>query len=64
MAELGIPGLHESCTILDYECPQTIQFMGPKAMGLGEIDWVQPKLGNVITVLDMDVRRPGSLEAV
>jgi hypothetical protein len=64
MAEMGIPGLHESCVIFDDERPQAVQLMGPKTMGLGEIDGVQPKLGNIIAMLDMDVRRLGSLEAV
>jgi hypothetical protein len=61
---MDIPGLHKSCTVLNYKCPQAVQFMGPKTMGLGEYDWVQPKLGNIITMLDMDVRRLGSFEAI
>jgi hypothetical protein len=48
---MGIPGLHESCAILDYERPQAVQLAGPKTMGLGEVDWVQPKLRNIIPVL-------------
>src|SRR2546428_8669853 len=64
MAEMGIPGLFESYAILDQERPQTIDFGRPKAMGLGKTDRLEPKLRDVVTMFNIDVRRFGSLEAI
>ena len=61
---IGRPGLHESGATFDHERSQSVQFMGSKTMRLREPDRVQPKLGNAIAMLDMDVWRLRSFETV
>jgi hypothetical protein len=50
--------------MLDQERPQTVDFMGPKALGLGKADRLQPELRDVVAVLDIYVRRFVSIEAI
>jgi hypothetical protein len=61
---MDIPGLLESLAMLDHKRPQSIDFMGPKAVGFRESDRLQPKFRNTITLLNVDVRRFSSFKAI
>jgi hypothetical protein len=50
--------------MLNHERPQTVDFMGPKAMGLRKTDRLQPKFRDVVAAFDMYVRRFESLKAI
>jgi hypothetical protein len=48
--------------MLNYKCPHAIEFVRAKAVRFAYSDWVEPKLGNIISVLDMNVGRFRSFE--
>ncbi len=50
--------------MLNYERPQTVDFMGPKAVGLRKADRLQPEFPDAIITFNMYVRRLGSLKTV
>jgi len=50
--------------MLKYKGPQTVEFVGSEAMRLGNADRVEPKLRDVVTMLNMDVWRLRSFETV
>jgi hypothetical protein len=63
-AKVGIPSLQKSQAVLDHERPQAVQLVRSKTVRLGNADWVEPKLCDVIAVLNMDVRWLRSFKAV
>jgi hypothetical protein len=50
--------------MLDHEQSQTIQFMNAETTRFCKTDRLQPKLGNIIAVFDMNVRRLRSFQTV
>src|SRR5208282_1036138 len=56
-AEVDIPGLQKAQSVLDDEQPQAVQFMSAETARFRKAHRVQPKFGDVIAVLDTDVRR-------
>jgi hypothetical protein len=48
--------------MLDHKCPHAIEFVRTKAVRFAYSDWGEPKLGNIISVLDMNVGRFRSFE--
>jgi hypothetical protein len=61
---MGIPCLKKCRAMLDHQGPQPIELMGAEAPGLRETHWLQPELGHVIAVLNVNVRRLRSLQTV
>ena len=50
--------------MLDDECPQAIELMGAESVALRQLDRLQPKLRNPVTMLDMNVRRLSPFQAI
>jgi hypothetical protein len=61
---VGIPCLQEFQAVLDNEEPYTIQLMNTETTRFRKPDRLQPKLGNAVAVLDVNVRRLRSFETV
>jgi hypothetical protein len=61
---MGIPRLQELKAALDHKRSQTVNFMSAKPMRLSEIDWIEPKLSNSVTVLHMYMRGLGSFKTI
>jgi hypothetical protein len=40
--------------MLDHECPQAVYLMGTEAMRFRQAHWLEPKLRNIVSVLDVD----------
>ena len=62
--EMGIPCLQEGQAMLDYKCPHSVYLMGPEAVGSRQADRIQPKLGDLVAVFDVDMRRLRPFQAV
>jgi hypothetical protein len=50
--------------MLDHKCPQAVQFMGSKAMRFSNANRIEPKLCDVVSMFNMDVRRLRPFETV
>jgi hypothetical protein len=55
-AEVGIPCLQKACAVLDYERPQPCQLMRLEPVRFRKPNRVEPKLRNIIAVLDVHMR--------
>jgi hypothetical protein len=53
--------LQKRQAMLDHEGPYTIDLVGAKAVRFSEADRAQPKLRNLVIMLNVNVRRLGSL---
>src|SRR5262249_53594489 len=62
--EVGIPCLQKRQTMLDHKRSEPVYLMSAIAMRLREADRLEPKLGDIVTVLNVDMRRLGSFHAV
>jgi hypothetical protein len=61
---MGMPCLQEAASSFYHKCPQPIQFVRTETPRFREADRLKPEFGNVVTVLDVDMRRLRSLQAV
>jgi hypothetical protein len=61
---MGIPCLQEIQAALDHQCTDAVQFVQSKSTRFGNGDRVQPELRDIVTMLDMDMRRLRSFETV
>jgi hypothetical protein len=61
---VGIPCLQEIQAVLDHEEPHTIQLMNTETVGFRKANRLQPKLGNIVAMFDVNVRRLRSLKTV
>lgn len=50
--------------MLDHEGPQAVHLMSTESVGFREANRFEPKLGDLVTVLNVDMRWLGSFQAV
>src|SRR5258708_534199 len=63
-AEMGIPRLQKHCTIFDDQKPKSVQLVRSKAAGLGNTHRIEPELRDIVSMLNVNVRRLRSFQTI